>query len=68
MSKEFINYIDGFKDKSIITRENLKKHKFKLREGIMTFDVDLKHLNCILCKNVNTCSLKNVYTFTKYLK
>jgi hypothetical protein len=58
MSKEFINYINGHKDKSIITRENLKKHKFKLTEGIMTFDVDLKLLNCVLCKNVNTCSLK----------
>ena len=58
MSKEFVDYINGFKDNSIIIRENSKKHKFKLKEGIITFDIDLKNINCVMCKNVNTCSLK----------
>ena len=58
MSKEFSNYFKNLTDNFIILRKNKKKHIYRIKDGFINFDLDLKKTNCPICKTVSTCNLK----------
>tara|TARA_B100000927_G_C16285980_1_gene397499 strand:+ start:242 stop:727 length:486 start_codon:yes stop_codon:yes gene_type:complete len=58
MSKEFCDYINNLNYNFIITRQDTKKHKFSLKQGIINFKIDLKNGICPICPKINICSLK----------
>ena len=58
MSKEFYNYYKNLLDNFTILRKNNKKHIYRIKDGILHFDIDLKKAECSMCKNVKTCNLK----------
>lgn len=60
MSNEFNNYLTKIHKNFTLVKKDFKKHKFTLKEGFITFTVDLKNINCSMCntKDLNICSLK----------
>ena len=58
MSKEFYEYMDGFKDDFIINKKHKKKHKYSIKKGFINFNINLINPDCPFCDKSSTCSLK----------
>ena len=56
-SDGFYNYLNQLK-LSGITIKQKTKYIYTIKDGYYNFNINLKKLNCFLCKNYKTCSLK----------